>query len=173
MTTLETCKYWKYGFCSREDKCKFLHPEEEFGIERDPNLPEEVTNGEQKSGNRIRAKRARYDESEYDERIFNREGVTVEVRGIPADAEIREVTQIFRQYTGFNGCKLHPGERDFKVCQVQMADHEHADYLRQTLNGYQFDERNLKTFLKLTITGSGGKGKGKGGKGKGKGKGKY
>lgn len=176
----ETCKYWRFGFCSRGEKCKFPHPEEEHGMDRDPNLPADVTTGEQKSGNRVaRGKRFRggresrpstWSEPPRTMAKVEGESVTIEVKGIPSDASMREITQIFRQYDGFLGCKIFPtGEG--KTCAVDVLDRQTGLYIMECLDGYQFDERNPNTFLEMRFAskGSGSKGKGKGAsKGKGK-----
>eukprot|EP00397_Hematodinium_sp_SG-2012_P061339 GEMP01081072.1.p1 GENE.GEMP01081072.1~~GEMP01081072.1.p1 ORF type:complete len:110 (+),score=26.50 GEMP01081072.1:182-511(+) len=94
------------------------------------------------------------------------DSVTLEVKGFPTDASMREVTQIFRQYEGFMGCKLY-NAGDSKNSTVEVTDRQMADYMSDCLSGYQFDERNPSSFLEVRVSA---KGKGKSGmKGKGKG----
>lgn len=139
----DTCKYWKYGFCSRKDKCQFQHPDEEFGIDRDPELGDNPTPGEIRSGHQGGRMR----------KMALSGGHSLTVFGISWDATMREVTQIFRQYEGFAGCQMRGDyEGRGKVAYVQFTELEQAEAAMETLKGYLFDERNHYTKLRIMMT---------------------
>jgi len=128
----------------------YAHPEDEFGIDRDPSLPTEVTNAEQKSGHVSGPLR---------KQAMEVGGVSVTIFGIPWDATIREATQIFRQYDGFIGCQMR-GEFEGrgKVAYVQFSEEDQAEMFKETLSGYQFDERDPRTILRVIMSKKSGEG---------------
>jgi len=137
----ESCKYWRFGFCSRGDKCKFSHDEAEFGIDRDPNLPAEPTMSEQWSGHRSGPSK---------KRALNTDGYSLTVFGLPWDTYMREATQVFRQYEGFTGCQMRADyEGRGKVAYVQFEQRDQAEYVMEHLKGYVFDEQNPRVSLRI------------------------
>lgn len=137
----EVCKFWRFGFCSRGDKCKFAHPPEEFGVDRDPTLPAEPTINEKRAGHRS---------GPYKKIAMENGGFSLTVFGLPWDATMREVTQIFRQYEGFLGCQMRGDyEGRGKVAYVQFEEQEQADFLLEILVGYTFDERDPSSKLRI------------------------
>lgn len=136
-----SCKYWRFGFCSRGDKCKYLHDPAEFGIDRDPNLPEDPTMSEQWSGHRSGPSK---------KRALSTDGYSLTVFGLPWDTYMREATQVFRQYEGFTGCQMRADyEGRGKVAYVQFEQKDQAEYVMEHLKGYVFDEQNPRVSLRI------------------------
>lgn len=65
--------------------------------------------------------------------------ITLHASGLPAGATQREVGHIFRQYAGFQNCRVLAKE-DHTLAFVTYATLEQAQFVGQALEGYLFDE---------------------------------
>lgn len=71
---------------------------------------------------------------------------TLFVEGLPANCTRREVSHIFRPFTGYKEVRLvikesrHPGGNQFVLCFVDFLNPAHAATAMDTLQGYKFDE---------------------------------